>query len=521
MKKFLSILLASLMVLSLASCGEQAETPIVPAEVKPEIPKVVITGNDAKGSSGVVASSNEKASQAGLEILKKGGNAVDAAVSMAYALSAIEPEKSGLGGGGYMLVYKAEDKSVTVIDYIETAPKNSTPQMWLNIDGQVAENEFGPLSKYSGMAVAVPGMVSGLDFAFENFGSQNLTRKDILKSAIELAGENKDLSEAFDLIAENGKNGFYTGKIAEAIVSSAKKLDGIITLEDLTSYNPDVYRADTSTYNDFNIYSNSVSAIEVLNVLDNFDMKDLDVNSSEYVHLLSEAFKIAAADRMAELDVTDKDYCITLAEKITDMSGNYGSDDVFFDETNNGTAFVVIDKDKNMVACVNSIGSLGGSKIEVEGFGFVLNNSMDKFNKNEKNPNTVIPLRRVPTSITTAIVTDADNNPIDVIACAGAVRSYMTVSQILSRTLSGMSLADAVNTSRVSDGNGKVAFETYRSSNPLVDQYITELQAMGHFTVDAKDDNLYFGSVAAANIDSSGFISVIDHRLENGKALGY
>ncbi|MGM9534165.1 MAG: gamma-glutamyltransferase, partial [Intestinibacter sp.] len=372
-------------------------------------------GRDATGKNGVVATAKYEASQAGLEVLEAGGNAIDAAVAVAFALSVVEPNGSGIGGGGSMIIRTAEGENV-FIAFRGDAPAAATPYMWVVSNGKVANKE----ERQGGKAVSIPGEVAGLLYAFDKYGSKNVTLEEVMAPAINLAqngfyvtptlyhdivaadekmsrfdefykflrkddGElyqvgdlwkNEDLADTLRIIAKEGRDGFYKGEVAEKIVEMANKYGGILTLDDLANYEPNVSTPVEGTYRGYKILSSQAggtSIIEALNILENFDMSKYDIDSAERIHLLSEAMKISYADReeyMADpfnqdvpiKGLTSKKYAKKLAEQINmDYSQNYSSGDAVDYEHEDTTHFSVADKDGNMVAITQTVNLEFGS----------------------------------------------------------------------------------------------------------------------------------------------------------------
>ena len=273
---------------------------------------LIRSDRSATGENGMVATANVYASQAGLAILEAGGNAIDAAVAISYALGVVEPQSSGIGGGGFMLIHTAEGENV-FIDFREVAPAAQTAYTWLDENGNVKNG--GKANQLGGLAVAVPGTVAGMELALENYGSGLLTRKAIMTPAIELAsrgfsvgsfqynqtveklssiqkydaiksyylkadgslyktGEtftNPDLAKTLTLIAENGADAFYQGEVAEAMLAEIQKYGGVMTQADLDDYTAKLREPVTGTYRGYEIVSCSPPSsggthiIEILN----------------------------------------------------------------------------------------------------------------------------------------------------------------------------------------------------------------------------------------------------------------
>ncbi|HPB64445.1 MAG TPA: gamma-glutamyltransferase, partial [Mesotoga sp.] len=370
-------------------------------------------GRDAEGRNGVVAAAKPEASEVGVKILEMGGNAVDAAIATAFALGVLEPNASGLGGGGFMIIQLAHMDEAVVIDFRETAPSAAGPTFF-NLDerNRVINNETIIGGKSSG----VPGEVAGLLYALENFGT--MSRAQVIQPAIEWAekgipvtvnlfsiindnyekimmmengaelylkdggipyeiGETivlKDLADTLRIIVEKGKDGFYKGEIAEKIVAEVQKRGGVITLEDLANYDLQIRKPVVGTYRDYTILSvppassGGTHIIELLNIMENFDLATLGDNTPETLHLWSEAMKLIFADRskyMADtafVDVpltglTSKEYARTLAAKIDPNKPmeSVAAGDPWQYESGSTTHLSVMDKEGNMVAITKSI----------------------------------------------------------------------------------------------------------------------------------------------------------------------
>ena len=312
---------------------------------------VNLYGRSAQGTHGAVAAAKPEASQVGVDILKKGGNAVDAAVAAAFALGVLEPNASGLGGGGFMIVKMADMKDAVVIDFRESAPAGARADMYpLGADGKAlnAANVVG------GLASGVPGEVAGLLYGLDKYGSKKLSRAQIIQPSIDWAKKgipvtvnlakiitdaptkinkvpaaaaiytqgglpyelgdtikNPDLAATLELIAKKGKDGFYKGDLAKKIVSAVKDTGGILTEADLANYEPKVRKPVTGSYRGYTIYSTPPASsggthvIELLNILETFDVAKLGDGTPATLHLWSEAMKMVFADRAKYMADTD------------------------------------------------------------------------------------------------------------------------------------------------------------------------------------------------------------------------
>ncbi len=467
---------------------------------------------DATGKTGAVASCSWYASNAGLKVLKDGGNAFDAAAAVAYTLGVAEPYFSGLGGGGFMTIYEAESQKVTVIDFREIAPAAATPEMYLNeakdgIADYVIGDASAPSSQYGGLSVGVPGEVAGFEYLLENYGS-GMDRQKIFQEAIDIANggyvigatfkeeldseyglinaipaaadlyltdlglpyevgdicTNPDLAKTLQLICDEGKDAFYTGDMAQAIVDAANEYGGILTTDDLANYSVKVREPVVGNYKDYTIYSlppassGGTHLVEILNILENFNMEELEVNSAEYCHNFSECFKIAFADRakyMADTDfvdvplkqLTSKEYAADRAAQITEESGSYNAVDPEDLEHYATTSFSVIDQWGNMVACTKTVNYGFGSKVVVPGYGFCLNDEMDDFScKSPESTNCVEGGKRPLSSMSPSIVLYPDGKPFMTVGSPGATRIFPTICQIIQHCINNeMDNQDAIN----------------------------------------------------------------------------
>lgn len=387
---------------------------------------------------GMVSSQEALASKVGLEILKQGGNAVDAAVAVGFALAVTLPRAGNLGGGGFMLIYLKKQRKVVAINYREKAPAKASRDMFLNQKGDV------DYSKVSGSysASGVPGTVAGLISVQQKFGKLKL--QQVIEPAIKLAEEGipvsydlhqslvtakpwlkkspdamkifykkdgsayqvgeilkqPELANSLKLIAEQGKKAFYEGKIAHKIADSMAKNGGLITLEDLKNYNIEEKQPLKGTYRGYTIYSmpppssGGVILIELLNILENFPLADYGNNSAKIINLMSNAMSYAYNDRNADLGDPDfvkmdlakflsKKYAKQIAQEITTdkhiPSEDISSIDPEEHEKLQTTHFSIVDKGGNMVSNTYTLNYSYGSGIVVPGTGILLNNEMDDF----------------------------------------------------------------------------------------------------------------------------------------------
>lgn len=394
---------------------------------------------------GMVVSQDEHASNAGREILALGGNAVDAAVATGFALAVTHPQAGNLGGGGFMLVYlRSEDRTIA-IDYREMAPAGASRDMFLNKDGNVDNRA----ARFSMKSSGVPGTVMGLTEALAKYGTLPLAT--VMAPAIRLAegfemtwalsgslgryrerlgadeaslkqffksdGSNYEQGEMFvqaelantlKEIAAKGADGFYKGWVADRIVEAMENGGGLITHDDLNNYVVKEREAIEGTYRNYKVVSmpppssGGVHVIQMLNVLEGWDMKSLGHNSADYIHRLTESMKYAYADRSKYLGdpdyfnvpvsaLIDKDYAATIRDRIkldtATPSTEIAPAPSLPDESKDTTHFSTMDAAGNMVSNTYTLNFSYGNGRTVAGAGFLLNNEMDDFSAKPGSPN--------------------------------------------------------------------------------------------------------------------------------------
>ncbi|MEO5985340.1 MAG: gamma-glutamyltransferase, partial [Ferruginibacter sp.] len=389
-----------------------------------------------RSQNGMVASSDGIASKVGADILKQGGNAIDAAVAVALTLAVTWPAAGNLGGGGFMLIRKA-DGTTTVIDYRETAPAQAHKNMYINEKGNLISNA----STVGYRAIGVPGTIAGLALALEKYGTMKW--QDVIEPARKLAEEgfvpsffilesiqrNKDLlkqfPESYRIFLKNGENyqegevfkqpelagtllrlktegprEFYEGITAKLIADDMKKNNGLIAPDDLKNYKAVERQAVTGTYRGYEIISmpppssGGTLLIQMLNVLEQFPLSAMGQNSSEKYHLLIETMRRAYADRavyfgdpaFVTVPVTkliSKQYAAQLAKSINKTIATPSSSIVagkyFTPEPHHTTHFSIVDAMGNAVSNTYTLNDEYGSGVMIAGAGFLLNNEMDDF----------------------------------------------------------------------------------------------------------------------------------------------
>jgi gamma-glutamyltranspeptidase/glutathione hydrolase len=399
-----------------------------------------------EGKQGMVVASESLAAAIGLEVLRDGGNAVDAAVATGFALAVTLPRAGNLGGGGFMLIHDAARGQTTALDYRETAPASAHRDMFLNAAGE-ADPE---LSRYSAHSVGVPGTVAGLLEAHTRYGSLPLYR--LLSPAVTLAREGfpvtpalarglrimeesgrfnaaarsiffdaegraleagamlrqPDLADSLDRIRELGKAGFYKGRTAERIIATLQAGEGGMTLEDLMQYEPVWRKPVSGQFRGYEVLSmpppssGGVHLVQMLQMLEPFPLADWGHNSARTVHLLTEVMKRAYADRseyLGDPDFVDVPQQALLSTSYRDLlisqlrldgptpSAAIRPGDLPPPESPQTTHFSIIDGQGNAVSNTYTLNFTFGSGIMAEGTGILLNNEMDDFSAKPGVPN--------------------------------------------------------------------------------------------------------------------------------------
>lgn len=468
------------------------------------------------GRHGVVSTSSAIASEVGLDILKKGGNAVDAAIATAFAMAVTWPSAGNIGGGGF-LVYHGADGEAIAFDFREKAPLASTRTMYIDEDGNIRDNA----NHDSLLAVGVPGTVAGMELAYRRFGS--LGWEELLQPAVDLAREGfplswhlaeafkeqkkwwdrypssakiflkadgsfyeagdtwkqADLAETLERIQKQGKDGFYKGKTARLTAEFMQKNGGIITLEDLEKYRAVEREPIRGTYRGYEIVSmpppssGGVVLVQMLNILEGFDLREIGHNSALYLHLLTEAMRRAYADRanfLGDADfnedmplamLTSKEHAANQRASI-DLDHKSRSDPAGFAqlyESDQTTFFAVVDDKGNMVALNYTLEYGYGSKAVVEGAGYLLNNEMGDFNARPgvtledgtigTKANQILPEKRMLSSMTPTVVAK-DGVPVFATGTPGGRTIINTTMQTILNVIDhGMNIAEAVSAGRI------------------------------------------------------------------------
>jgi gamma-glutamyltranspeptidase/glutathione hydrolase len=474
----------------------------------------LITGIGISSKNGMVVSAHPESSRIGVGILMQGGNAIDAAVATDLALAVCYPEAGNIGGGGFMVIRTADGRS-DAIDYREKAPLAASRDMYIGTDGKVTEG----LSTDTHLASGVPGTVAGIIAAHSKYGK--LPFRNVIQPAIDLAekgfpvtanqalslnGGRKiflernrkrpafvndslwkegdilrqpDLAETLKLIRDKGRDGFYAGKTASLIVSEMKQGNGIISEKDLNSYQA-VWRAPLKgKYRGYDVIticppsSGGVTLLQLLGMVENYDIKGMGLHSAEAVHLIIEAERRAFADRAQFLGDPDfvnipvkqltnklyltgrmKDYDPVKAS-ISSLIGS-GSPVAYVSEET--THYSVVDGLGNAVAVTTTLNGTFGTGIVVEGAGFLLNNQMDDFSSKPGYPNmyglvggeanAISPGKRMLSSMTPTII-EKDGKLFLVAGSPGGSTIPTSVFQVVINVIDfGSGIRDAVDAPR-------------------------------------------------------------------------
>jgi len=525
-----------------------------------------------ESDTAMVSSGKFEATKIGVEILKKGGNAIDAAVAVGFAMGVAEPATSGLGGGGFMTIKTSENEKPLFLDFREFAPENAYPGMWsLDANGKIIDKENAIGAK----SVSVPGEVAGLIYALENYGS--LPLETILEPSIKLAEDgivvsnmmekmlkqytpylskcehatkiylnnnkaykagdllkNVDLACTLKAIVEDGKNAFYSGAVGQAIIETVDEKGGLLTHKDLSEYQVEEKEPVVGTYRGYTIISSpppssgGTHIIQTLNILEQFDVSSMDVNSTEYVHLFSEALKLAYEDRakfMADTDFIDvplkglrsKRYSENLANRIEiDKARKPECFDPWTYEHDDTTHYSIGDKNGNLVSVTKTINHFFGACMVAKGTGVLLNDTMADFSTNKFDVNAV-DRRKKPLSTMSPTVVLKDGKPFAIIGSPGGVRIISVVVQIISKLIDhDMDIQDAIDSPRVTQN----ATNNLQYESRIPHKVIKELEKMGHDMVPCLSYDKKMGGVNAIVYNSNGSIVGGADPRRDGISLG-
>ena len=579
------------------------------------------TNQNLKNKNGAVSSTSSLASAAGIDIMKKGGNAFDAIVATGFTLAVTSPSNGNIGGGGFMVARTAEGEIVT-LDFREKAPTLSYETMFLDQEGNYSRN----LALLSHKSSGVPGTVDGLLKIFYDYGSGNFTLDEIMSYAIDYAENGhainkssawgfdfykhlfledkgsteifiknyslemrqlqedvqnetipeeeyikkmrdikewnegdiivqKDLAKTLKRIATNGRDGFYEGETADLIVSEMKANNGLISHDDLKEYNS-VYREPiVGSYRGYTIISMGPPSsggpliIQMLNMLENFDVSSMTRNSTEFVHMLTEIQRLAYADRAIHLGDPDfypspvpmlisKDYAKKRLELVS-MDKATPSTDIAagstMSESMETTHYSSMDKFGNTVGITTTINLSYGNKKIVDGAGFLLNNEMDDFASSPGSQNafgligyeanSIKPAKRPLSSMSPTIVLTPEGEPLMTIGAAGGSRIITTVLQVIISVIDHkLNVQEAISLGRTHsqwipdviryEGKNKMNTEFNQFLPSLSTKQIEDLKSLNHKFEDGNVENgIYYLARAHGIMYKDGqFITGVDWR---------
>ncbi|HEV7881313.1 gamma-glutamyltransferase [Bradyrhizobium sp.] len=568
------------LTLAIIACGSSRAQEGRRSFYTPPAPGMV---HPVPGQFGMVVAQEKLAARIGADILRRGGNAVDAAVATGFAMAVTYPRAGNIGGGGFMIIHSADRKEDIAIDYRETAPAATTRDIFLGADGKpdIAK------SRDSALAIGVPGTVAGLALALEKYGSGTLTLADVMKPAIDLAlsgtrvaddsadtlpewhkrlakwpssakifsradgaslreGDalvQSDLAATLSAISARGPDGFYQGPVAEKLVKAIAEAGGIMTADDLKSYQPVIRSPVRGSYRGYDIVSmpqpssGGVVLLETLNILEGFAMRDLAQGSAPSLHVMIEAMKRAYADRARYLGdpafvnapvltLISKDYAakqrlsidLTRATPWTDALSAVPPR-----EGGNTTHFSVVDSRGNAVSNTTTLNFSYGVGLVAEGTGVLLNNELDDFTAAPGASNAFGlvgfeanlpgPGKRPLSSMAPTIVLK-DGKPVLVTGSPGGSRIISAVLQVIVNVLDyDMDVAAAVAAPRL---HHQWLPDEVRIERGFSDDAIAALKAMGHAIV------VPLGQTSANSIavTPNGLLGAPDPRTRGAEAAG-
>ncbi len=620
MKKKILVTVFSLMLvlvmLFACACKPSAETITIQealAKLDADASNVDLSTRQATGENGVVVSASAYASKAGMAVLEAGGNAFDAAVAVAFALGVVEPYASGIGGGGIMVGYQKNTGSYYHYNFREFTPAAGTKAGYETASGKPGD---ATVMDNGILSVGVPTEVAGLCKIIEDLGSMSLA--DVLIPAITYAEQGftvgptlysnlsdslsevdgaeaffnefgtlmvgdtvvqQDYANVLKEIAQNGKDGFYTGWVAEAIIGAMEEHGGIVTMNDLayaSEHYPIVSNPTTGTYKDYTVLSSTTPSsggtilLEALNMLEYYqnssrtEISSLEHNSTEYIHLLGSAMQYAYGDKThffgdfnfvnVPLGLLTKEYAAARWNQCYDPTkaftwsatgetyygsgaadpsnfaqGNFSVETIGEDDDDHGTtAFTVVDKDGNIASFTQTINHFWGAFIVPENCGFFLNNQMSSATYTVGGSAEVKPYKQPTSHIMPTIVLNSAGDPVLVLGSPGSMRIVSAVLCTLINVLEfDMDIQTAIETPRIYNyGNNKSSNGKEIELECASSEIVAALTAMGYDVSNYSTIDLYFGGVHAVkfNYDSKGILVNMTGGADtrrDGKALAY
>src|ERR1043166_5432279 len=538
---------------------------------------------------GMVGSINEVASRVGVGMMKRGGNAVDAAIAVAFALTVTHPAAGNLGGGGFMMI-RLKDGRATAIDYRERAPAAATRNIYLDKNGNVIKGEGGSIEGYR--AAGVPGTVRGMELALKKYGSHKLSWAQLIEPAHALAAngitvtynlarglrgnseylskypETKriylkngnfykegemlrqpDLAATFARLQRGGPNEFYEGQTARLIVEDMKRHNGLLTMQDLRGYVAKEREPVRGTYRGYEIVSmpppssGGAGLIEMLNILEGYDFKNMDWASADRFHLMTEAMRRAFADRaeyMGDTDfvkvpiagLIDKQYAAQLRSTINteraSSSEQVKAGKPMGYESDETTHFTVVDAEGNAVANTYTLNNSFGSAVVAKGTGLIMNDEMDDFAAKPGTPNlygliqgdrnAVAPRKRPLSAMTPTFVMRKDGSLWFTVGSPGGPTIINTVLDLITNVIDyNMNIQQAIDAPRIHHQwlPDELVYEPYGLSSDTQ----KALTAMGHKLATPR----YLGDAEGIMIEEKTGVRLgaTDPRRSDGLAVGY
>jgi gamma-glutamyltranspeptidase/glutathione hydrolase len=532
---------------------------------------------------GMVVAQEKIAAQVGADVLRRGGNAVDAAVATGFAMAVTYPRAGNIGGGGFMMIHSAERHEDVAIDYRETAPAAATPGIFLGADGKpdIAK------SRDSALGIGVPGTPAGLTLALEKYGSGKFTLADLLRPAIDLARDGivvtddsadtlpdwhrrlarwpsstkifsradggslregdtlvqTDLAATLSAIAARGPRGFYEGPVAERLAKAIEDAGGIMTSDDLKSYQPVIRAPMRGTYRGYDIVSmpqpssGGVVLLETLNILEGFPMSDMKQGSAASLHVMIEAMKRAYADRARYLGdpafvnapiatLIAKDYAARQRASIDLDRATPWTDALSATpprEGSNTTHFSVVDSRGNAVSNTYTLNFSYGLGLVADGTGVLLNNELDDFTAapGASNAYGLVgfeanlpgPGKRPLSSMSPTIVLK-DGKSVLVTGSPGGSRIISTVLQVIVNVLDyRMDVAAAVAAPQL---HHQWLPDEVRVERGFADETLAALRAKGHRVVESLGQT----SANSIAVTENGLLGAPDPRTRGADAAG-
>jgi gamma-glutamyltranspeptidase / glutathione hydrolase len=555
--------------------------PAIAQERRDNTPILADTIHAVAAEHGMVVAQEKMAAHIGADVLRRGGNAVDAAVATGFAMAVTYPRAGNIGGGGFMVIHLAERHEDIAIDYRETAPAATTRDIFLGADGKPDNAK----SRESALGIGVPGTVAGLTLALEKYGSGKFTLSELLKPAIDLARDGlliaddiadtlpdeyrwlarwpssakafsrrdgtslregdtliqTDLAATLSAISERGPRGFYEGPVAEKLVAGIRGAGGIMTLDDLKSYQPVIRAPLRGTYRGYDVVSmplpssGGVVLLEMLNILEGFPMHDIKQGSAPSLHLMIEAMKRAYADRARYLgdpafvnapiaNLIAKDYA---AQQRASIDPDRATPSTLVlqppREGHNTTHYSVVDSLGNAVSNTYTLNFPYGVGLIAEGTGVLLNNELDDFTAAPGASNAFGlvgfeanlpgPGKRPLSSMSPTIVLK-DGKPVLVTGSPGGSRIISTVLQVIVNVLDyNMNVAAAVAAPRL---HHQWLPDEVRIERGFSDETLAALKAKGHRLVEPMGQT----SANSIAVTPNGLLGAADPRLRGAEAAG-